>query len=189
MGKIGQLIIRWRQAPKNLDTSKLRYLSKQTDVGYHGSPFNFEQFSVAKIGTGEGCAKRGQGIYLFRSKKFAPFFANIRSKDAAPHIGSTAKLENPDPRIYTVNGLNNLNLYQVDNAKAIARNQAEFEKAHPLIDGIELPNGEICIFPKAVERLRISKKQTIEEFILENRDVEFRTWTKDKERLRNLGLG
>lgn len=191
MRKIGQLICRWRQAPKNIDTSKLRYLHAGTDVAYHGSPFNFRNFDVSKIGSGEGCGKRGRGIYLFRSKRFAPFFANIRCADAPPHIGATKKLADADPRIYTVNGLNDLNLRQVTQmeAKAIARNQAEFEQANAYLDGIELPNGEICIFPKAVERLRISNKQTIDDFVLQNKDVEFREWTTDKNRLRALGIG
>lgn len=191
MGKIGQLIIRWRQAPKNIDITRLRYLSNKTDVAYHGSPFNFDKFSADKIGTGEGCRKRGHGLYLFRTKRFAPFFANIRSADAPPHIGATAKLANVEPRIYTVNGLNNLNLRQVSDveAKAIARNQIEFEKANEYIDGIELSSGEICIFPKSIKHLRITNKQTIEDFILQNKDIKFRQWTTDENRLHALGLG
>lgn len=191
MRKIGQLIRCWRQAPKKLDTSKLRYLHAGTDVAYHGSPFNFKNFDAAKIGAGEGCGKRGRGIYLFRSKKFAPFFANIRCADAPPHIGATKKLPDADPRIYTVNGLNDLNLRQVTQmeAKSIARNQAEFEKANASIDGIELPNGEICVFPKSIERLRITNKQTIDDFVVQNKDINFRQWTTDEHRLKSLGLG
>lgn len=175
----------------NYKTEKLSYIpfgKKNLDVAYHGSPFNFDNFDITKIGTGEGLSKRGKGIYLFRQKNYAPYFANIRSKDAPLHIGSTKKLDNPEPRIYSVSGLNSINLKKVSEleAKSIAKNQDTFISSYPNIEGIELDTGEICIFPKAISKLKIKNKDTIENFILKNKGINFREWTTDKARLDRL---
>lgn len=81
---------------KNLKTEKLFYNSailKSGDIAYHGSPFKFDAFDCSKIGQGEGFSKRGRGLYIHRLKKFAPYYANIRSKDAPMHLGSTKNLK------------------------------------------------------------------------------------------------
>lgn len=182
---------------KNFDLKSLKrlrcfYAHPKADIkpniAYHGSPRDFDVFDVSKIGTGEGCSKRGKGLYLFRTKKFAPFFANIKSPDAPPHLGRSTKLENPNPTIYTVCNLKNLNLKQVSllESKQIARNQQEFEKLNPHIDGIELPSTEICVFPKSVEKLSILQKSSLLDFVKINRDYPFREWTIDKVKLEQV---
>ena len=173
---------------KNLKTETLFYnstLLKSDDIAYHGSPFKFNAFDCSKIGQGEGFSKRGRGLYLHRLRKFAPYYANIRSKDAPMHLGSTKKLENPAPHVYTVSGLKKLNLKQVSEveAKAIAREQHYFELENPLVDGLELSSGEICVFPKAVSKLRIKYRDELEDFVMMNRNYPFRQWTTDKQRL------
>ncbi len=156
------------------------------DVAYHGSPFKFDSFDSNKIGTGEGINKYSKGLYLFRTKKIAPFYANIRSKDAPIHIGNTAKLENPKPTIYTVGGLKDLKLKTVTpkEAKAIGKNQATFEKEFSNIDGLELDDGQIIVFPKSIDKLRIDKRQELLEFVKENKSYPFRSWTTDIEKLK-----
>jgi hypothetical protein len=42
---------------------------------YHGSPHTFEQFSLEKIGTGEGAQAFGWGLYFTDSKGIADFYA------------------------------------------------------------------------------------------------------------------
>lgn len=173
---------------KNLKTEKLFYNSailESGDIAYHGSPFKFDAFDCSKIGQGEGFSKRGRGLYIHRLKKFAPYYANIRSKDAPMHLGSTKKLENPAPHVYTVSGLKKLKLKQVSEveAKAIAREQQYFELENPLVDGLELSSGEICIFPKAVSKLKIKYRDELEDFVMMNRTYPFRPWTTDKKRL------
>ncbi len=185
-GKSGILFTR---APKinNLKSQKLIFAGAKSadDIAYHGSPFKFDAFDCSKIGTGEGCAKRGKGIYLFRTKSFAPYFANIRSKDAPPHIGCTSRLQNANPHVYTVSGLKSLNLKKVSllEARSIAKTQRFFESENPLVDGIELPKGEICVFPKSVSKLKIKYRDELEDFVMLNRGTDFRPWTKDKKRL------
>jgi len=160
-------------------------LIKAKDTAYHGSPFNFNAIDIAKIGTGEGAAKRGLGLYLHRNKKFAPYYANIRSKDAPIHLGSTKRLENTTPTIYTFSGLNSLQLKQVTEIEArnIARKQRAFQQENPIIDGLELPSGELCIFPESVFKLKMSGKCGIDEFVASNPNVNFRQWTTDTSRL------
>ena len=151
------------------------------DIAYHGSPFSFDSFDLSKIGSGEGFSKSGKGIYLYRTPKYAPYFANIRSKDAPVHLGNTCPLDNPEPTVYTVSGLSKLNLKQVrtgSEKKSIVRNQDEFEKMYPQYDGIETPDTEICIFPKSINKLNIAKKQSLSEFVSERNGFPFRTWKK-----------
>lgn len=153
------------------------------DIAYHGSPFNFNSFDVSKIGSGEGFSKTGKGIYLYRTPKYAPYYANIRSKDAPIHLGNTRKLDNPQPTVYTVSGLSKLNIKQVRTGaekKSIVRNQDAFEKMYPQYDGIETPDTEICIFPKSVHKLNIAQKQSLLEFISERKDFPFRTWRREE---------
>ncbi len=181
------------QLKKNATTEQLFYANPKADIKpnifYHGSPYNFDTFDVAKIGTGEGCSKRGQGIYLFRTPKFAPYFANIKSKDAPLHIGSGGPIENPVPTVYTVKSKENLNLKQVSlsESKTISRNQKDFETKFPEYDGIELPSTEICIFPKALAKLQIVQKQEVLDFVAERKNYPFRQWTTDNHKLEALG--
>lgn len=162
-----------------------------SDIAFHGSPFDFNKFNAEKIGNGEGLSKRGKGLYLSRSKRTAPYFANIRSKDAPLHFGSTKPLENPNPTIYTVSGLNSLNFKIVSEkeAKNISLAQEEFIKANPEFDGLEMAEGgigEICIFPKSIDKLKITQKENVEQFVQENKGYDFRSWTRDKDKLSRL---
>lgn len=177
---------------KNAGTEKLFYANPKADIKpnifYHGSPYNFDKFDVSKIGTGEGCRKRGQGIYLFRTPKFAPYFANIKSKDAPLHIGSGGPIENPAPTVYTVKADGKLKLKQVSltESKTISQNQKEFDAKFPEYDGIELPSTEICLFPKAVSKLQIEQKQGLLDFVSGRKEYPFRQWTTDKHKLESL---
>ncbi|MDR2192464.1 MAG: hypothetical protein LBO62_06270, partial [Endomicrobium sp.] len=74
----------------------------------------------------------------------------------------------------------NLNILRVSSqkAKTIARNQEQWEKDNPDVDGIELSDDDqVIIFPKSIDKLSINSKYTIDDFINNNKDVDFRTWT------------
>lgn len=159
------------------------------DICYHGSPYKFTEFDPNMIGKGEGCSKRGRGIYLHRSKKYAPFYANINSKDAPIHIGCNKKSNNQEPTIYEISAIKNLNLKKCTDieSKNIARTQQEFEEKNPNYDGIELACGEICIFPKSIKKLNIKRATDLITFVRENNGFEFRTWTTDLKKLAELG--
>lgn len=184
------IIMTKTQNLKNLNFSNLKYspLKNLNDIGYHGSPAKFDFFDVCKIGSGEGAAKRGIGFYFYRNKKHAPFFANICSNDIPIHFGNSVKIDNPTPHIYTITGFSKLNLKQVSKieARSIARNQELFEKNNPLIDGIELPSTEICVFPKSINKLSIKYRDELDDFIMMNRKYKFREWTTNPARLKKF---
>lgn len=43
-------------------------------VAYHGSPHDFDQFDLSKIGTGEGAQAYGHGLYFAESEPIAKFY-------------------------------------------------------------------------------------------------------------------
>ncbi len=159
-----------------------------TNIAYHGSPFQFDFFDVSKIGNGEGMNKYCKGLYLARTKRIAPFYANIRSKDAPLHFGSTKALEHTTPTVYTVGNIDNLNLKLCTpiEAKKIKGIQAEFQMHHPEIDGIELLNGEITVFPESVKKLSIVDKKGVIDFVKGNKICSFREWTTDAAKINSI---
>ena len=62
--------------------------------------------------------------------------------------------------------MKSLNLKKVSllEARSIAKTQRFFESENPLVDGIELPKGEICVFPKSVSKLKIKYRDELEDF-------------------------
>lgn len=168
--------------------SETRLALTNTNFAYHGSPFLFDFFDVAKIGNGEGMNKYCKGLYLARTKRIAPFYANIRSKDAPSHFGSNKVLEQTTPTVYTVGNIDSLNLKlctprEAKNLKGI---QAEFQLQHPEIDGIELLNGEITVFPQSVHKLNIVDKKGVVEFVKNNKGCSFREWTTDLSKINSI---
>jgi hypothetical protein len=61
-------------------------------VAYHGSPYDFDEFSVQKIGTGEGAAVYGRGLYFSENKSVAETYRDKLAKrttiPGAPSGGS-----------------------------------------------------------------------------------------------------
>jgi hypothetical protein len=64
---------------------------------YHGSPHDFDQFDISKVGTGEGAAAYGHGLYFASEKEVGEFYRNqlagqpeinhlrLGSLDVGPH--------------------------------------------------------------------------------------------------------
>ncbi len=183
--------IRYNDAKEFLQSntiSETQTALTNTDVAYHGSPFLFDFFDAAKIGSGEGINKYCKGLYLARTKRIAPFYANIRSKDAPTHLGSTKALEQTTPTVYTVGNIDNLNLKLCSSreAKVLKDMQAEFQQQHPEIDGIELLNGQITVFPEAINKLNITDRKGVVDFVKSNKECVFRAWTTDKTKLNSI---
>src|SRR5574344_1230113 len=187
--KIGKYVVKLAKSGKlkNISNRQLKKNLNGSNIGFHGSPFNdIKEFNLSQIGSGEGFAKKGKGVYFFRNEpKYAPYFANIRSIDAPIHFGNTSTLKNPKPSIYTVSGFDKLNLKKVApmEAKNIARNQQTFISNNPNINGIELETGEVCVF-SGLEKLKIEMKDSIFDFINFHKNVKFREWTTDPRKLK-----
>lgn len=189
-GRTGK-IIRFCDAKELLQTntiSETRAALANTNVAYHGSPFLFDFFDITKIGSGEGMNKYCKGLYLARTKRIAPFYANIRSKDAPLRFGSTKALEQTTPTVYTVSNIDSLNLKLCTprEAKNLKGMQAEFQLQHPQIDGIELLDGEITVFPQSVHKLNIVDKKGVVDFVKDNKDCSFREWTTDLSKMTSI---
>lgn len=109
-------------------------------------------------------------------KRQAPLVEdNTISKQDYDTLLNTKKMDNPQPTVYTISGLNNMQFKQVSHseAKNIAANQNIFETTHPNIDGLELDN-QIIVFARSLDKLKIAKKQELLDFIKENKGYPFR---------------
>lgn len=161
----------------------------QTNTAYHGSPFLFDKFDASKIGTGEGMNKYCRGLYLSRGKRIAPFYANIRNADAPLKLGTAnQQLANTNPTVYTIEGLDKLNLKLCGGTEAtrIKTSQAAFQAQNPHIDGIEFLNGEITIFPESIHKLSIVRKDNVIDFVRMNKGYNFQPWTTDMAKLNSI---
>jgi hypothetical protein len=56
-------------------------LGAQTLKAYHGSPHDFDQFSLSKIGTGEGAQAYGHGLYFAEKEGIAADYRNKLVQD------------------------------------------------------------------------------------------------------------
>ena len=71
-------------------------------VAYHGSPHNFDEFSLSKIGTGEGNHSFGYGLYLTDSKDVArPYtrFLDKTGKEIPSTTGHVYTTDIPDDAV------------------------------------------------------------------------------------------
>ena len=165
---------------KNSKIGKIvsNFLGPKEQTFYHGSPFNFDQFDPREIGTAEGARKGMLGINLSEDTKIAPKFANIKSDDAPIHLGKPRPTDKVvDPRIYTVTG--RLRLKDIPKAKGF--NQIDILAEG--YDGVRVASPrQVTVFPESVNKLKINKKQTIEEFIRSKPNDEFAEWTTTPEK-------
>lgn len=59
---------------------------------YHGSPHNFEKFDASKIGTGEGAAAYGHGLYFAENPKVAlEYRKNLSKQSSSPYMEYTVR--------------------------------------------------------------------------------------------------
>ena len=65
-----------------------RFSIKFSDIrfkmAYHGSPNNFEKFSLDHIGTGEGAQAYGYGLYFTDKREIAEGYANMNKGSYGP---------------------------------------------------------------------------------------------------------
>lgn len=55
---------------------------RQVIRAYHGSPYDFDKFDASKIGTGEGAASYGHGLYFAGNEETARHYREALSDDA-----------------------------------------------------------------------------------------------------------
>ena len=62
--------------------------------GYHASPYDFERFDIAKIGTGEGSQAFGHGLYVAENKGVAQGYRDSLAPKVDPRDGIKNMLDN-----------------------------------------------------------------------------------------------
>lgn len=181
-----QFVLTMLPLPQGLDyindgVSYIKGLKNNMQLFYHGSPVRFNKFDYRFIGSGEGGSKAMSGINLwYDSPKNAPKFANIQSPDAPLHLGRSSKPIGGtlNPTIYDVIG-KNLNLYNSPSNRIKGLLQSNLEALR--YDGIRTPS-QVTIFPQSINKLRITNKQSIPDFIHNHPEVEKWTpWTTNEE--------
>jgi len=63
---------------------------------YHGSPHNFDQFSMSKIGAGEGTQQQGRGLYFGQSPDVADFYHKSTVKELMAREARAQQPLHPD---------------------------------------------------------------------------------------------
>lgn len=58
-------------------------------TAYHGSPHDFDEFDLSKIGTGEGAQAYGHGLYFAESEPIAKHYRDTLSNANMKYIGNT----------------------------------------------------------------------------------------------------
>lgn len=65
----------------------------ESPIAYHGSPYDFDEFKLQHIGSGEGAAAYGWGLYFSSKKEVAEWYIGKKVGDA------------PVPWFYEINGI------------------------------------------------------------------------------------
>lgn len=66
-------------------------------TAYHGSPHDFDQFDISKIGTGEGAQAYGHGLYFAESPDVANEYKNFLGKLEIYHNGNNVGVFDESP--------------------------------------------------------------------------------------------
>ena len=69
-------------------TFKEFYLNEEINYFYHGSAYEFDQFDINKVGSGDGLNKFGYGLYFTDSESLAEYYAseNYKAKGTGLNI-------------------------------------------------------------------------------------------------------
>ena len=117
---------------------------------YHGSPHNFDAFSLGKIGTGEGAQAFGHGLYFAQNENVA------KGYQAKPSAGGNQELRIDG---HLVRYRDNMDLYTAASMKL--KGADRFSKYEKWIDSLEsdsrLTPAEAASRRAAVEKVRDAK--------------------------------
>ncbi len=92
-------------APEKEAANNLATLGKAAIKAYHGSPHDFEQFSLSKIGTGEGAQAYGHGLYFAENEKVAKGYRDALMTPTVEIMGQSQPVPSwnagmsPQPRL------------------------------------------------------------------------------------------
>lgn len=116
---------------------------------YHGSPYDFNQFDLSKIGTGEGAQAYGHGLYFAENPATANQYKLQTSKDT---------LRTPNGDIFNPSSLEHLNVRVAarDNGADL---DATLNRAQELYDSPSMPPQTKDMIARDMDKLRTLKAQ------------------------------
>ena len=111
----GQMSVSWsniiNSIPNENDLDKLRkkHNYQYYQSAWHGSPYDFDEFDLGAIGTGEGNQVHGWGLYFAKDKKVSKQYKDVLSKLQGSNKSSLFKVEIPNetellPEQYPISG-------------------------------------------------------------------------------------
>lgn len=102
-------------------------------VAWHGSPHDFDQFSLHKIGTGEGAAAYGWGMYFAGNKDVAQYYKETLAQRSKPelevHVGETPIQKWAEERGFDVDAARRVAARLQATSLNTEQTKADFEKA------------------------------------------------------------
>lgn len=108
-------------------------------VAWHGTPHSFDQFSLDRIGTGEGAQAYGYGLYFAGRKDVAEWYRNKLSIEEEFVDGQPLDTDNPMHLL----------------AKILAQESQNAESARDALEVMALPGGAKNVRASATEALRL----------------------------------
>lgn len=86
--------------PNENDLDKLRkqHNYQYYQAAWHGSPYDFDEFDLGKIGTGEGAQAHGWGLYFAKKKSVSKNYQKVLSKRLGTASPKLFKVEIPDEK-------------------------------------------------------------------------------------------
>lgn len=110
------------------DDKAVKVIEKFYQPAYHGTPHKFDSFSTDKIGSGEGAAAHGWGLYFTENKDVADYYKfKLTPKTAELFVDPKDFTINDKEHYYTKDGKFYKNNYDDTNEKEI--DKAQYSKA------------------------------------------------------------
>lgn len=83
---------------KDLDKLRKQHNYQYYQAAWHGSPHDFDEFDLGKIGTGEGAQAHGWGLYFAKKKSVSKNYQKVLSKRLGTTNPKLFKVEIPDEK-------------------------------------------------------------------------------------------
>lgn len=110
---------------------------------YHGSPHDFDKFSMGKIGTGEGAQAYGHGLYFTETEDIAKVYRNAVS---AQHMGRATNWDDPNSIAEYWSGIYGGKEGGIKHLESVLRDAARYPN--------NFPDGEVEKITKSLEYLK-----------------------------------
>lgn len=168
----GQMSVSWsniiNSIPNENDLDKLRkkHNYQYYQSAWHGSPYDFDEFDLGAIGTGEGNQAHGWGLYFAKDKKIAENYRDILGANSIEIVTDKTKYKiNEDAEWYdektgnVISDENPLSMALTEIAE-VGSNDKAIKSLHKFIDSKKGKNTQFVISQtkRAVEAIKLLKE-------------------------------